>query len=112
MRWLLILALFAMPVSNNSRKPVSLRVSSHSTGVAQAVKVTVLSTMLAGDPDRGIGEWGYSALVEVDGRKTSDDTISITRGTPLLSVRALEALGLEVDPRTKRLRKLEGSFLL
>ena len=53
-----------------------------------------------------------SAWIEVDGRKTSDDIISITRGTPLLSVRALEGLGLEVDPRTKRLRKLEGSFLL
>ncbi len=53
-----------------------------------------------------------SAWIEVDGRKTSDDIISITRGTPLLSVRALEGLGLEIDPRTKRLRKLEGSFLL
>ena len=53
-----------------------------------------------------------SAWIEVDRRKTSDDIISITRGTPLLSVRALEGLGLEVDPRTKRLRKLEGSFLL
>jgi 7,8-dihydropterin-6-yl-methyl-4-(beta-D-ribofuranosyl)aminobenzene 5'-phosphate synthase len=35
---------------------------------ARAAKVTVLSTMLAGDPDRGIGEWGFAALVEVDGR--------------------------------------------
>ncbi len=52
-----------------------------------------------------------SAWIEIDGRKTSDDII-ITRGTPLLSVRALEGLGFEVDPRTKRLRKLEGSFLL
>lgn len=38
---------------------------------AQAVKVTVLSTMLA---DRGIGEWGYAALVEVDGRRLLFDT--------------------------------------
>ncbi len=53
-----------------------------------------------------------SAWIEVDGRKTSDDVITMTRGTPLLSVRALEGLGFEVDPRTKRLRKLEGSFLL
>jgi 7,8-dihydropterin-6-yl-methyl-4-(beta-D-ribofuranosyl)aminobenzene 5'-phosphate synthase len=35
---------------------------------ARAAKVTVLSTMLAGDPERGIGEWGFAALVEVDGR--------------------------------------------
>ena len=37
----------------------------------KALKVTVLSTMLA---DRGLGEWGYSALVEVDGRKFLFDT--------------------------------------
>lgn len=36
---------------------------------ARAMKVTVLSTMLSGDPGRGIGEWGFAALVEVDGRK-------------------------------------------
>lgn len=53
-----------------------------------------------------------SAWIEVDGRKTSDDIIAITKGPPLLSVRALEGLGLEVNPRTQRLRRLEGSFLL
>ena len=37
----------------------------------KALKVTVLSTMLA---DRGLGEWGYSALVEVDGHKFLFDT--------------------------------------
>lgn len=36
---------------------------------ARTVKVTVLSTMLAGNPGRGIGEWGFAALVEVDGRR-------------------------------------------
>ena len=30
------------------------------------MKVTILSTMLA---DEGIGEWGFSALVEADGRR-------------------------------------------
>lgn len=35
------------------------------------LKVTTLSTMLA---NRGIGEWGYAALVEVDGRKILFDT--------------------------------------
>jgi 7,8-dihydropterin-6-yl-methyl-4-(beta-D-ribofuranosyl)aminobenzene 5'-phosphate synthase len=33
---------------------------------AQAVHITILSTMLA---DAGIGEWGFAALVEVDGRR-------------------------------------------
>lgn len=37
----------------------------------QALKVTVLSTMLA---EPGIGEWGYAALVEVDGRRILYDT--------------------------------------
>ena len=40
-------------------------------GQVKALKVTVLSTMLA---DRGLGEWGYSALVEVDGHKFLFDT--------------------------------------
>ncbi len=36
-----------------------------------SLKITCLSTMLA---DRGIGEWGYAALVEVDGKKILFDT--------------------------------------
>jgi 7,8-dihydropterin-6-yl-methyl-4-(beta-D-ribofuranosyl)aminobenzene 5'-phosphate synthase len=40
-------------------------------GQARELKVTVLSTMLA---DAGIGEWGYSALVDVDGKKVLFDT--------------------------------------
>lgn len=35
------------------------------------LKITTLSTMLA---NRGIGEWGYSALVEVDGKQILFDT--------------------------------------
>ena len=36
-----------------------------------ALKITILSTMLA---DEGIGEWGFGALVEEDGRKILFDT--------------------------------------
>ncbi|MBI3447416.1 MAG: MBL fold metallo-hydrolase [Acidobacteria bacterium] len=39
-----------------------------------AVKVTILSTMLAGDAGGGIGEWGFSALVEADGHRILYDT--------------------------------------
>jgi 7,8-dihydropterin-6-yl-methyl-4-(beta-D-ribofuranosyl)aminobenzene 5'-phosphate synthase len=39
-----------------------------------ALKITVLVTNLAGDPHEGDGEWGYSALVEVDGHKILYDT--------------------------------------
>lgn len=37
----------------------------------QTLKVTVLSTMLSDD---GVGEWGYAALIEVDGRRILFDT--------------------------------------
>jgi 7,8-dihydropterin-6-yl-methyl-4-(beta-D-ribofuranosyl)aminobenzene 5'-phosphate synthase len=37
----------------------------------RALRITVLSTMLA---DVGIGEWGYAALVEADGRRILFDT--------------------------------------
>ncbi|MBC7369173.1 MAG: MBL fold metallo-hydrolase [Undibacterium sp.] len=41
----------------------------------QSARVTVLSTMLAGDPlFKGIGEWGFSALVEADGYRLLFDT--------------------------------------
>jgi len=37
----------------------------------KTLKITTLSTMLA---DSGLGEWGYAALVEVDGRRILFDT--------------------------------------
>ena len=37
-------------------------------GVVESLKVTILSTMLA---DRGIGEWGFAALVEAGRAKNS-----------------------------------------
>ena len=47
-------------MSQQERKPVS------------TLKVTTLSTMVVNG--KGIGEWGYSALVEVDGKKILFDT--------------------------------------
>ncbi len=43
-------------------------------GKAKAVKVTIVSTMLSGSPGKGIGEWGFAALVEADGKKLLFDT--------------------------------------
>jgi 7,8-dihydropterin-6-yl-methyl-4-(beta-D-ribofuranosyl)aminobenzene 5'-phosphate synthase len=37
------------------------------------LKITLLSTMLVGDPT-GLGEWGFSALVEADGHRILLDT--------------------------------------
>jgi 7,8-dihydropterin-6-yl-methyl-4-(beta-D-ribofuranosyl)aminobenzene 5'-phosphate synthase len=44
------------------------------THPVHALKITVLVTNLGGDPHEGDGEWGYSALVEVDGHKILYDT--------------------------------------
>jgi 7,8-dihydropterin-6-yl-methyl-4-(beta-D-ribofuranosyl)aminobenzene 5'-phosphate synthase len=38
-----------------------------------ALKVTLLSTMLVGEA-KGMGEWGFSALIEADGRRVLLDT--------------------------------------
>lgn len=38
------------------------------------LKITALVTNVAGNPHEGDGEWGYSALVEVDGHKILYDT--------------------------------------
>jgi 7,8-dihydropterin-6-yl-methyl-4-(beta-D-ribofuranosyl)aminobenzene 5'-phosphate synthase len=40
----------------------------------QTLKITALVTNVAGNPHEGDGEWGYSALVEVDGHKILYDT--------------------------------------
>jgi 7,8-dihydropterin-6-yl-methyl-4-(beta-D-ribofuranosyl)aminobenzene 5'-phosphate synthase len=41
-------------------------------GTVKALRVTILSTMLA--DTRGVGEWGFAALVEVDGYRLLFDT--------------------------------------
>lgn len=53
----------AQATASSARAPAEL----------QSVKVTLLSTMLVGTAD-GIGEWGFAALVEADGRKILFDT--------------------------------------
>ncbi len=45
--------------------------SANSPRELQSLKVTILSTMLA---DEGIGEWGFAALVEADGKRILFDT--------------------------------------
>lgn len=45
--------------------------SANSPTELQSLKVTILSTMLADD---GIGEWGFAALVEADGKRILFDT--------------------------------------
>jgi 7,8-dihydropterin-6-yl-methyl-4-(beta-D-ribofuranosyl)aminobenzene 5'-phosphate synthase len=51
----------------------AVQASSTSGAQIHALKVTLLSTMLVGEPT-GIGEWGFSALVEADGHRILVDT--------------------------------------
>ncbi len=55
-------ALLLLPISDAAAQPV------------KAVKVTVLSTMLVGSNAAGVGEWGFAAVLEVDGRRLLVDT--------------------------------------
>lgn len=64
----LLLILFALVPS----PPAPAQTGKRAAQQVKALKITVLSTMLA-DGD-ALGEWGYSALVEADGRKFLFDT--------------------------------------
>ena len=52
--------------------PQGAGVQTASPRAVQKLKITVLSTMLVGGP--GVGEWGFAALVEADGRRLLIDT--------------------------------------
>ena len=55
------------------------------------LKVTTLSTMLVNG--KGIGEWGYSALIEADGRKILFDT----GGRPVTVLKNAEEMGIDLS---------------
>ena len=59
----------------------------------RTLKITVLVTNLAGDMHQGDGEWGYSALVEVDGHKILYDT----GASPDLVLRNAQALHIDLS---------------
>lgn len=59
------LSLFGMAQASPAPRSAALHAQVH------ALKVTILSTMLA---EEGIGEWGFSALVEADGHRILVDT--------------------------------------
>jgi 7,8-dihydropterin-6-yl-methyl-4-(beta-D-ribofuranosyl)aminobenzene 5'-phosphate synthase len=91
--------------------------------LARALRVTVLSTMLT--DHTGIGEWGFAALVEVDGRRLLFDTgerpetvlqnarelgIDLSSDTGgLLTLR--EALAKQNPAALSRVHVAEGIFL-
>jgi 7,8-dihydropterin-6-yl-methyl-4-(beta-D-ribofuranosyl)aminobenzene 5'-phosphate synthase len=60
----------------------------------KSVDVVVLSTMLA---DRGVGEWGFAALVEADGRRVLFDT----GARPETVLRNAQELGVDLGGVTE-----------
>src|SRR5271169_2696374 len=73
-RWAISLALagvFAIPSLSRAVPSAAPAADRH---LVQTLKVTVLVTNVAGNQHAGDGEWGYSALVEVDGHKILYDT--------------------------------------
>ncbi len=69
----LILAGLLLSLFGSAAKGQATAAASPGKALAEvhALKVTILSTMLADD---GIGEWGFAALVEADGKKLLFDT--------------------------------------
>ena len=57
--------------SQNQTAPTAAAPPTDTRPQVQSLKITILSTMLADD---GIGEWGFAALVEADGKKILFDT--------------------------------------
>jgi 7,8-dihydropterin-6-yl-methyl-4-(beta-D-ribofuranosyl)aminobenzene 5'-phosphate synthase len=66
-----MIVVVALLLSGNASVVAQSLAPAASPAELHSLKVTILSTMLA---DEGIGEWGFSALVEADGKKILFDT--------------------------------------
>ncbi len=88
LRWVLGLLIFLQaPAAAVAGAPPAPR------HVVHDLKVTVLSTGIAGAFRAGEGEWGYSALIEADGHKILYDT----GGDPELVLRNAAALHVKLS---------------
>jgi 7,8-dihydropterin-6-yl-methyl-4-(beta-D-ribofuranosyl)aminobenzene 5'-phosphate synthase len=66
-------AVFALLLAATAQAQAPSAKNSGTTTQIRSLKITILSTMLAGST-AGIGEWGFSALVEADGHRVLVDT--------------------------------------
>ena len=73
--WISVVAALSIPAIGSTSAKAQAPTTSVVSSLAQihALKITVLSTMLVGDIS-GLGEWGFSALVEADGHRALLDT--------------------------------------
>lgn len=77
MKCVLLALIFTVifPASGRIQNPAAANpTSTPQKKTVQSLRVQVLSTMLSGGPERGIGEWGFAAIVEVDGQRILFDT--------------------------------------
>ena len=74
MKWMSILLIHVVIMVGllNSAQAQSSSSQNSSEYRAGSLQVTILSTMLADGP--GLGEWGFAALIEVDGHRLLFDT--------------------------------------
>jgi len=80
---------FSMVVPHLAKGQVRTEQVGTSPAQLHTLKITVLSTMLVGKLENGgIGEWGFSALVEADGHRVLVDT-GLRPGTVLQNAREL-----------------------
>src|SRR5215510_15727536 len=75
----LALALFASAPMEFNRfhdpaAPDQAKPQQQTPKTVRSLRVKVLSTMLSGNPNGGVGEWGFSAIVEADGQRILFDT--------------------------------------
>jgi len=84
------LAVLAIVIAAGPALP-ALRAQTGSAAKIHDAKVTVLSTMLT--DDKGVGEWGFSALVEIDGRRLLFDT----GGRPDTVLKNAAELGIDLS---------------
>jgi 7,8-dihydropterin-6-yl-methyl-4-(beta-D-ribofuranosyl)aminobenzene 5'-phosphate synthase len=82
--------LLGVGAATGERDPAPAEPSAHRV---KSLHITLLSTMLA---DRGVGEWGFAALVEVDGRRILFDTGYY----PETVLRNARALGIDLSTVT------------
>lgn len=71
---LILTAAFLILPSRFRQPAIAKQTPSQPKKTVQSLRVQVLSTMLVGDSNKGIGEWGFAAIVEVDGQRILFDT--------------------------------------
>jgi len=90
----LVLAVSSILASNRLRGPAGAdhTQTQQTPKTVRSLRVKVLSTMLSGNPNGGVGEWGFAAIVEADGQRILFDT----GARPDTALKNAKELGVEL----------------